>query len=233
MPPLIHWAAPADDDPRNPWFSWEYVRENIDSLTTALQQHLSLTLATVAVAAVLGIPLAILAHRVGWLTGPILGATGVLYTIPSLALFALLGPFLGLTFLTALVGLVLYALLAVVRNALTGLRQVPADVREAALGMGYGRAGLLWRVEVPLALPSIMTGLRIATVSTVALITVCTVVSHGGFGNLIITGFNNNFYKPQIMAGTIGCLVVALALDLLLIGLGRLIMPWARRRNAT
>jgi osmoprotectant transport system permease protein len=233
MPPLIHWAASADDDPRNPWFSWEYVRQNIDSLTTALQQHLSLTLAAVAVAAVLGIPLAILAHRVGWLTGPILGLTGVLYTIPSLALFALLGPFLGLTFFTALVGLVLYALLAVVRNALTGLRQVPADVREAAVGMGYGRAGLLWRVEVPLALPSILTGLRIATVSTVALITVCTVVSHGGFGNLIITGFNNNFYKPQIMAGTIGCLVVALALDLILIGLGRLIMPWSRRRNAT
>lgn len=233
MPPLIDWAVSADDDPRNPWFSWEYVRQNIDSLTTALQQHLSLTLASVVVAAVLGIPLAILAHRVSWLTGPILALTGVLYTIPSLALFALLGPFLGLTFFTALIGLVLYALLAVVRNALTGLRQVPADVREAALGMGYGRAGLLWRVEVPLALPSIMTGLRIATVSTVALITVCTVVSHGGFGNLIITGFNNNFYKPQIMAGTIGCLVVALVLDLILIGVSRLIMPWSRRRNAT
>jgi osmoprotectant transport system permease protein len=232
MPPLIGWAAPADD-PRNPWFSWEYVRQNIDPLTTALQQHLSLTLAAVAVAAVVGIPLAVLAYRVGWLTGPILALTGVLYTVPSLALFALLSPFLGLKFSTALIGLALYALLAVVRNALTGLRQVPADVREAAQGMGYGRAGLLWRVEVPLALPSIMTGLRIATVSTVALVTVCTVVSHGGFGNLIVTGFANNFYKPQIMAGTIGCLAVALALDLLLIGLGRLITPWARRRNAT
>jgi osmoprotectant transport system permease protein len=233
MPPLIGWAAPADDDPRNPWFSWEYVRKNTDSLTTALQQHLSLTLAAVAVAAVVGIPLAVLAYRIGWLTGPILALSGVLYTIPSLALFALLGPFLGLTFSTALIGLVLYALLAVVRNALTGLRQVPADVLEAGQGMGYGRAGLLWRVEVPLALPSILTGLRIATVSTVALVTVCSVVGQGGFGNLIVTGFNNNFYKPQIMAGTIGCLVVALALDLLLIGVGRLIMPWARRRNTT
>jgi osmoprotectant transport system permease protein len=233
MPPLIVWAAPADNDPRNPWFSWEYVRQNTDSLTTALQQHVSLTLASVAVAAGLGIPLAILAYRVAWLTGPILALTGILYTIPSLALFALLGPFLGLTFSTALIGLALYALLAVVRNALTGLRQVPADIREAAEGMGYGRGRMLWRVEVPLALPSIMTGLRIAMVSTVALVTVCTVVSHGGFGNLIITGFNNNFYKPQIMAGTIGCLVVALVLDLFLIGLGRLIMPWARRRNVT
>lgn len=231
MPPLIGWAAPADDDPRNPWFSWEYVRQNTDSLTTALQQHLALTLASVAVAAVVGIPLAVLAYRVRWLTGPILGISGVLYTIPSLALFALLGPTLGLSFSTALIGLVLYALLAVVRNALTGLRQVPADVREAAQGMGYGRAGMLWKVEVPLALPSIMTGLRIATVSTVALVTVCVVVSHGGFGTLILTGFNNNFYRPQIMAGTIGCLAVALVLDLLLIGLGRVIMPWARRRG--
>jgi osmoprotectant transport system permease protein len=232
MPPLIGWAAPVDADPRNPWFSWEYVRQNIDSLTSALDQHLSLTLAAVAVAAVLGIPLAILAYRVTWLTGPILSLTGVLYTIPSLALYALLGPLLGLKFSTALIGLVLYALLAVVRNALTGLRQVPADVREAARGMGYGRAGMLWRVEVPLALPSILTGLRIATVSTVALVTVCAVVGHGGFGGVILVGFNNNFYKPQIMAGTIGCLLVALVLDLLLIGVGRVVMPWARRRRA-
>jgi osmoprotectant transport system permease protein len=230
MPPLV-WAAPADD-PRNPWFSWEYVRQNIDSLTSALQQHVSLTLASVAVAAVLGIPLAILAHRVRWLTAPILSLTSVLYTIPSLALFAILAPFLGLKFRTALIGLVLYALLAVVRNTLTGLRQVPAEVRDAAEGMGYGRAGLLWRVELPLALPSIMTGLRIATVSTVALVTVASVVSWGGFGNLILNGFNNNFYKPQIMTATICCLALALVLDLLLLGIGRLIMPWARRRAA-
>jgi len=220
------------DDPRNPWFSWEYVRQNIDSLTTALQQHVTLTLATVAVAALLGIPLAVVAHRYGPLAGPILSLTGVLYTIPSLALFALIGPLLGLSFTTALIGLVLYALLSVVRNALTGLRQVPADVRDAANGMGYGRLGLLWRVELPLAWPSILTGLRIATVSTVALVTVCTVVSYGGFGNLILTGFNNNYYKPQIMAGTIGCLALALILDLILVGLGRLTMPWARRRVA-
>src|SRR5258705_2874925 len=168
MPPLVGWAAPADD-PRNPWFSWEYVRENIDSLTTALQQHVELTVAAVAVAAVLGIPLAVLAHRVRWLSAPILSLTGVLYTIPSLALFALLSPFLGLKFRTALVGLVLYALLAVVRNALTGLRQVPADVREAPQGMGNGRAGLLWRVGLPLGVPDVITGLRIAHGCTLAL----------------------------------------------------------------
>jgi len=224
MPPLLVLASP--DEPNNPWFSWAYLRQNIDSLTEALQQHVSLTLAAVAVAAVLAIPLAIVAYRTPWLSGPILSASAVLYTIPSLALYAFLGPLLGLKFSTALIGLVLYALLAIVRNTLTGLRQVPADVRDAAAGMGYGRLGLLWRVELPLALPSIMVGLRIATVSTVALVTVCALVVFGGFGTVILTGFNNNFYHPQIMAGTIGCVALALVLDTVLIGLTRLITPW-------
>jgi len=227
VPPLF-----GSDDPRNPWFSWEYIRQNIDSLTDALQQHVALTLTTVGLATALGIPLAILAHRVRWLAGPTLAVSGVLYTIPSLALFALLGPILGLTFQTVVTGLVLYALLAIVRNALTGLRQVPADVLDAARGMGYGPVALLWRIELPLALPGILTGLRIATVSTVALVTVGYVVGFGGFGNLILTGFNNNVYKPEIMAGAIGCVALALAFDLILVGLGRLVMPWARRRSA-
>lgn len=231
MPPSVGWAAPTDD-PRNPWFSWEYLRQNSEFLTTALQQHITLTVTSVLVAAVIAIPLAIVADRVGWLTGPILAFSGVLYTIPSLALFALLGPLVGLKPTTVEIGLVLYALLAIVRNALVGLRQVPADVRDAAQGMGYGRVALLWRIDLPLALPGIITGLRIATVSTVALVTVGYIVGFGGFGNVIITGFNFNFYKPQIMAGTIGCLGLALAFDLIIIGVGRLLMPWARRRRA-
>jgi osmoprotectant transport system permease protein len=230
MPPAS-WAphAGAPDAPPNPWFSWNYVSQNIDSLTAALEQHVSLTLATIVVATAIGVPLAVLAYKVGWLSGPILGVSGVLYTIPSLALFALLGPILGLTFSTVLIGLVLYALLMIVRNALTGLQQVPAEVRDAARGMGYGRFGLLWRIELPLALPGIITGLRIATVSTVALVTVGTLVGFGGFGNVILTGFNSNFYRAQIMAGTIGCLGLALVFDLLLAGLGRWVTPWSRR----
>lgn len=231
MVPSVGWAAPADD-PRNPWFSWEYVRQNIDSLTAALQQHVGLTVSTVLIAAAIAIPLAVLADRVGWLTGPILALSGVLYTIPSLALFALLGPFVGLKPQTVLIGLVLYALLAIVRNALVGLQQVPAEVRDAARGMGYGPVSLLWRVDLPLAMPGIITGLRIATVSTVALVTVGYIVGFGGFGNLILTGFNNNFYKPQIMAGTLGCLGLAFAFDLVIVALGRLLMPWTRRRGA-
>jgi osmoprotectant transport system permease protein len=233
--PAPHWSAPQwlarpAGDPRNPWFSWEYIRQNIDSLQSALQQHVSLTVSAVGIAAAVGVPLAVVAYKVEWLTGPILAFSGVLYTIPSLALFALLGPMLGLSFSTVLIGLILYALLAIVRNALTGLRQVPDDVRDAAQGMGYGRFALLWRIELPLALPSIITGLRIATVSTVALVTVGYLVGFGGFGNVILTGFNNNFYKPQIMAGALGCVGLALTFDLVISGLARLAMPWVRRR---
>ncbi len=233
MSPLVGWASPADADPRNPWFSWQYIRHNIDSLTTALQQHVELTLSTVGIAALVGVPLAIVAYKLRWLTGPILAVSGVLYTIPSLALFAILGPTLGLSFTTALVALTVYALLAIVRNAITGLNQVPDDVLDAARGMGYGPARMLWRMELPLALPGIITGLRIATVSTVALITVGYQIGYGGFGTIILNGFNDNFYKPAIMAGTIGCLTLAFAFDLILLGLGRLAMPWARRRAAS
>jgi osmoprotectant transport system permease protein len=230
MPPAHGWAAPAAD-PRNPWFSWEYLRQNIDSLLTALTQHVELTVLTIGIATLVAIPLAVLADRVRVLTGPILAVSGVLYTIPSLALFALLGPLLGLSIQTVLIGLVMYALLAIVRNALAGLQQVPADVRDAARGMGFGRVAMLWRIDLPLALPGVVTGLRIATVSTVALVTVGYIVGFGGFGNVILTGFNNNFYRPQIMAGTIGCVGLALVFDLVLVIAAWLVMPWARRRG--
>jgi osmoprotectant transport system permease protein len=218
------------DDPRNPWFSWQYVRKNLDSLTSALEQHVALTLSAVAVAALVAIPLAVLAYRRRLVAGPVLAVSGILYTIPSLALFTLLTPTLGLKFRTVLIGLVLYAIVIIVRNSLTGLRQVPADVKEAAQGMGYGPTALLWRIELPLALPSILTGLRLATVSTVALVTVGRVVGFGGFGNIILNGFDANFYKPPIMTGTLACIGLALIFDLILLGLGRLAMPWSRRR---
>jgi osmoprotectant transport system permease protein len=230
MSPLLGaGSAILADEPNNPWFSWAYIRNNISTLTDALEQHVTLTVVSVAVAAAIAIPLAVAANRVRWLAAPILASTGVLYTIPSLALFAILGPALGLSFKTAAIGLIMYALLAIARNALTGLQQVPADVRDAATGMGYSRAAMLWRIELPLAMPSIVTGLRIATVSTVALVTVCAIVGYGGFGNVMVNGFNTNYYKPQIMTGALACVGLALIFDLVLIWLGRLAMPWARR----
>jgi osmoprotectant transport system permease protein len=165
------------------------------------------------------------------LTGPILALSGVLYTIPSLALLALLAPLLGATSrVTVLIALVLYALLLVIRNALTGLTEVPADVKDAAAGMGYGRFGRLWNVELPLALPAIVIGLRLATVSTVALVTIGAIIGQGGLGDLILGGFANNFYRAEIVTGTVLCVGLALVLDLALVGLGRVLTPWSRRR---
>jgi osmoprotectant transport system permease protein len=227
------FQAGTDADPRNPWFSWSYIRENMDSLLDALREHIVLTIAAVALAALVALPLAVLAHRRRRLAGPLLTISGTLYTIPSLALFAFLAPFTGLNPGTVLIGLVLYALLIVLRAGLTGLQQVPAEVREVARGMGYSSAGMLWKVELPLALPSIITGLRIATVSTVALLTVGEIVGFGGFGNLILAGFRNNFYKAQILTATLGCVLLAFVLDGLLVAGGRLAMPWTRRGGSS
>ncbi|HET9945722.1 MAG TPA: ABC transporter permease [Actinomycetes bacterium] len=218
----------------NPWFSWEYVQDNWGDLEQALVDHVLLTVETVLIAMLIAFPLAVLAYRFRWLAGPVLGITGVMYTIPSLALFAFIAPIdppFGLTRRTVLFGLVIYALLVLVRNTLAGLQGVPPDVREAAAGMGYGRARMLWRVEVPVALPSIMAGVRVATVSTVALVTVGVVVGYGGLGGLILRGFQNNTYKAEIMTASLLTVALGLAFDVLLAGATRLMTPWARRRS--
>ncbi|MFD0785403.1 ABC transporter permease [Micromonospora azadirachtae] len=219
-------------DPGNPWFSWQYLRDNSDTLVAALRDHASLTARAVLIAALIAVPLAVLAYWFRPLSGPILAFTGVLYTIPSLALFAFIAPYLGIGTVTVLTVVVLYALLVIVRNTVAGLTQVPPEIREAAQGMGYGRWGRLFRIELPLALPGILTGLRLATVSTVALVTVGVVVGRGGLGQVIFAGFQNNFYKAQIMAGTLLCVLLALVLDLILAGLGRLLTPWLNRRSS-
>ncbi|MGB2569362.1 ABC transporter permease [Micromonospora citrea] len=217
-------------EPGNPWFSWQYVRDNSDTILAALREHASLTGRAVLIAALVALPLAVAAYWYRGLAGPILALTGVLYTVPSLALFAFLAPYLGIGAVTVLTVVVLYALLVIVRNAVAGLNQVPPEVRDAAEGMGYGRWARLFRVDLPLALPGILTGVRLATVSTVALVTVGVVVGRGGLGQLIFAGFQNNFYKAQIMTGTLLCVLLALVLDLVLAGTGRLLTPWLRGR---
>ncbi|MEU3454124.1 ABC transporter permease [Micromonospora sp. NPDC006766] len=216
--------------PGNPWFSWQYVRDNSDTILAALREHTWLTARAVLLAALVALPLAVAAYWFRSLAGPVLAVSGVLYTIPSLALFAFLGPTLGIGAVTVLTVVVLYALLTIVRNALAGLHQVPPEVLEAAEGMGYGRWARLFRIELPLALPGVLTGLRLATVSTVALVTVGVVIGRGGLGQIIFAGFQNNFYKAQIMTGTVLCVLLALVLDLVLAGVGRLLTPWLRGR---
>src|SRR5512142_1241277 len=222
----------AYQDPGNPWLSWRYVHDNAATIRAALDEHVLLTVESVAVAALIAVPLAVLAYWVRPLAAPILTSTGVLYTIPSLGLFALLATFLGTGRSTVVIGLVLYALLVLTRNTITGLNQVPVEVREAATAMGYGRLRRLLRIELPLALPGLMIGVRLATVSTVALVTIGALVGpHGGLGSLMVAGFRNNYYTAQIATSALLCVLLALVLDLVLLGVGRLLTPWAGRRR--
>jgi osmoprotectant transport system permease protein len=221
----------AADAAPNPWFSPAYVADNWHTILRYLGEHVRLTLFAVIIGALIALPLALLARRSRFLAGPVLGVSTLIYTIPSLALFAVLAPITGLSTTTVLIGLVLYSLVILVRNFLAGLTAVPADVREAARGMGYGTARMFLQVELPLALPAMMAGLRIATVSTVALTTVGVIVGHGGLGQLIVGGFNANFYRAEIVTGAVGCVVLALLADLLLAGVERAVTPWARARS--
>jgi osmoprotectant transport system permease protein len=227
-----HAVPAASDAPANPWFSLSYLRQNWDEFLTALQQHVALTVETILIAVVIAFPLALLAHRQRWLAGPVLAGAGVLYTIPSLALFAFLAPFTGLGKRTVLIGLVMYALLVLVRNMLAGLEGVPEEVRESARGMGFGSLRMLWRIEIPVALPAIMAGIRVATVSTVALVTVGAIVGPGGLGTLLLAGLRNNFYHAEIMTAALATVLLGLVADLLLAGLTRLLTPWSRGRTA-
>jgi osmoprotectant transport system permease protein len=221
----------AQEGPSNPWFTLSYLRDNHAEVVDALQQHVILTVETIVIGLLVSFPLALLAHRYRWLQAPVIGFTGVLYTIPSLALFAFLAPFTGyISSRTVLIGLVLYALLILVRNILAGLDGVPDEVREAAQGMGYGPGRMLWSVELPVALPAVMAGVRVATVSTIALVTVGVIVGNGGLGALILAGFQNNAYHAQIMTASVLTVGLGLTADLLLAGLTRLLTPWSRGR---
>ena len=224
----VDGAVLAVDAAPNPWFDISYVIDNRESILRLLGEHVRLTVAAVVLGALIALPLAVLARRSRWLAGPVLGASTLIYTIPSLAMFAFVAPVTGLTATTVLIGLVLYSLVILVRNFLAGLQAVPDDVREAARGMGYGPARLFWQVDLPLSLPAFMAGIRVATVSTVALTTVGVIVGHGGLGQLITGGFAANFYRAQIVTGALGCVLLALLADLLLAGAERLLTPWAR-----
>ena len=175
----------------------------------------------------IAVPLALLARRLPVLEAGVLGATTAVYTIPSLALFPLLVPFTGLSATTVIIGLALYALTILVRSMLEGLRSVPEEVRESAVGLGYGATRLLVLVELPLALPVIMAGLRVATVSTVALTTVGSLVAYGGLGNLIKDGVTTNF-RAELMTASLLCVLLAVVLDAVVVGGQWLLTPWAR-----
>lgn len=215
---------------RNEWICGEYLRSRSSLILEALVEHVWITVLSVSLGLLIAFPLALLARRYRRLEWLVVGTTTALYTIPSLALFSLLLPITGFSATTVVAGLVLYSLTILVRNLLEGLRSVPAEVRESAVGMGYGNLRLLFGVELPLALPSVMAGLRVATVSTVALTTVGAIIEVGGLGNLLFEAVITQF-RPQVLAASVLCVALAITFDLLLVALQRVLTPWARTRS--
>lgn len=211
----------------NEWVCTDYVVDRQHEIVDATVQHLGITVVAVLLGLAIAFPLALLARRLVRLEATILAVTTGIYTIPSLALFPLLVPFTGLSPTTVVLGLALYALTILVRSLLEGLRAVPDDVRESATGMGFGPGRLLFRVELPLALPVLMAGLRVATVSTVALTTVGSLVAYGGLGNLIKDGVSTNF-RAELFTASVICVVLAIVLDVVLVLAQRALTPWTR-----
>ncbi len=214
-----------------PFFDWAWVGDHLADIGTRVGQHLQLTFIAVLVGLLISFPLSIFAYRHRRFLPPITIATGILYTIPSLALFALLIPFTKLSVLTAEIGLVSYTLLILIRNIVAGLEGIPSDVKEAAVGMGYSPRELFWRVELPLAIPVIAAGVRVATVTTIGLVTVAALIGKGGVGYFILLGFDRSFPTAS-MLGALLSLILAVSIDGLLVVGERLVTPWAHPHSA-
>lgn len=207
---------------------WDWVGRNRDALWNRTVEHLQLTVVAVGVGFVLSLGLALIALRWRRTYAPITWVTGLLYSIPSVALFAFLVPVTGLSFLTAQIGLVSYTLLILVRNIVAGIDGVPADVREAADAMGFTPNRRFVAVDLRLATPTIIAGLRIAAVTTVGLVTVTALIGAGGFGALILDGLSRDFRTP-VMLGALGSILLAVLIDGFLLAVQRFTTPWARR----
>jgi osmoprotectant transport system permease protein len=212
------------------FFDWEWIRDHVGEIGRLSVDHVVLTGLAVGIGLLISFPLAILSHRRRRLYPPITWVSGILYAIPSLALFALLIPFTGLTKVTAEIGLVSYTLLILIRNIVVGLEGVPVDAKEAARGMGYTDRQLLWRVELPLALPAVVAGLRIATVTTIGLVTVTAIITEGGWGALILAGLRER-NPTEVVVGSGLCFLLAIAADAAFLATQRFLAPWSRGRR--
>ncbi|HEX8103005.1 MAG TPA: ABC transporter permease [Solirubrobacteraceae bacterium] len=206
-----------------------WIADNFDRYLGPLGEHVYLTVVSVVVGFVIALGLALLAHRRRWLTGPIITSTGILYAIPSVAAFFLLQPITGLGDLTAIVALVSYTLLIIFRNITDGLRNVPAEIVDAAKGQGLTDNQILRSVELPLAVPEILAGLRIAFSTTVGLATLAVFAGGGGLGTEILT---DRFFKSNVVVAGGLAVLLAAAFDLILLGVQRAVTPWQRAGRA-
>lgn len=213
-----------------PLILWDWTFAHLPDIGRRLGEHLVLTGIAVGLGFLIAFVLALAIRQFPVLYSPVTWAGGVIYSIPSLALFALLIPFTGLSLTTAEIGLVGYTLLILVRNIVSGLRSVPADVRESAVGMGYSQWQMLWRIELPLALAIIIAGVRVAVVTTIGLVTVTAVIGQGGLGALIMQGIQQFFATPLVI-GAVLSILLAIVIDGLLVLLQRGVTPWTRAAN--
>ncbi len=212
-----------------PFFQPGWLFDNLTLVSEQTKEHIWLTAIAIGIGLAISLPLGVYAHRHRWAYGPIAAVTGVMYTIPSLALFAFLVSYTGLSTTTSEIGLVSYTLLILIRNIVAGLRGVPDDTKEAARGMGYSDRQLLFRVELPMALPVIMAGIRIATVTTIGLVTVTALIGKGGLGLIILQGLRG-FNTNLSLWGAILSITLAVVADVLLLLLERRLTPWAKSR---
>lgn len=216
--------------PDQPFLRLDWIVDNLDEIGFRTLQHLEITAIAMIIGFALSMVLALLARRWHVLRGPTIGIAGMLYAIPSLAAFGLLIPFTGLSLLTAEIAMVSYTLLILIRNILAGLDGIAPEILEAADGMGLTAGQRLWRVELPLALPVIIAGLRIATVTTIGLVTVTSFIGEGGLGFFILNVGISRFFPTAIYVGALLSVVLAVAADLLFVWLQRALTPWSRAR---
>ena len=213
---------------------WDWIASHLDDVADKTAQHVYLLVVPMVAGFVIAFALAILAMRRPGTVGPVTAVTGLLYTIPSLAAFAVLIPITGLSPLTAIIPLTTYTLLILYVNTVAGLRSVPPEVNEAADAMGYTRGSRLLRVQLPLAIPLIMAGVRVAAVTTIGLVTVSAIIGgnrFGGLGQFITEGLQTNF-DTKIYLGAVGSVILAFVVDGLLVALQRVLTPWTRARTS-
>ena len=216
-----------------PFIRWDWIVDNLDQIARRLGEHVLLTVVAVVIGFLISFGLALLIRRYRRLETPIVGVGGILYSIPSLALFAMLVPITGIQNpLTAEIALVSYTILILLRNILAGFDGVPRDVLEAADGMGFTRTQRLWRVELPIALPVMVAGLRVATVTIVGLVTVTALIGLGGMGYFIVDVGYRRFFLTATVVGSVGAVLLAIFADRGFVLLQRALTPWAARRRA-
>jgi osmoprotectant transport system permease protein len=210
-----------------PSIDWAWIADHTDDMVTRTINHVIFTGIAVSLGFAISLVLSLVIIRYRWAYGPITGVAGLLYTIPSLALFGLLIPITGFTVTTAEIALVSYTLLILIRNTVAGLDGVPSDVREAAVGMGFSSLQVLVKVDLPLALPVIVAGLRVATVTTIGLVTVTALIGMENLGTFITDGLQRLFITP-VLVGAVLSIALAVAADVALLGVQRLVAPWTR-----